>query len=169
MRVPLATSSRMSTLALVGLVAALCSACSSGGGIRLPAPPPDAAAPASPLEGEWTLTALQLTDGSTRRVTGFVRFDRFSNITLQAELAPDEPAARPPRTVVANFTAKAAAANGQFDFTGLSMGVGAERLAADAVAMDDWRAYEVSGSTLRISARERGGRPGAILIFERTR
>lgn len=163
-------SSRTSRLALAGIGAAICAACSSGGGgVRLPAPPADASAPASPLEGEWTLTGLQLADGSMRRVTGFVRFDRFSNITLQAELAPDDPAARPPRTVVANFTAKAATANGELDFTGLSLGVGPERLAADAVAMDDWRRYEVSGSTLRISARDPGGRATATLVFERAR
>jgi hypothetical protein len=80
------------------------------------------------LQGEWRLTAFQLADGSTRQVNGFLRFDRFSNITLHAELAPNEPVARPPRTVVADFTAKAQAGAGQFDYVGLSMGVGPERL-----------------------------------------
>ena len=76
-------------------------ACASGGGRSRPATsaPPPAADAASPLEGEWRLTSMQLADGGSRRVTGFLRFDRFSTITVKAELAPDEPVARPPRTV----------------------------------------------------------------------
>lgn len=148
-------------------------ACISGGGRRAPtvsAPAPAAGDSAgSPLEGEWRLTGFQLADGTSRRVTGFLRFDRFSNITLHAELAPDEPAARPPRTVVADFTAKAQPGDTQFEFAGLTMGVGPERLTDDAVNMAEWRHYELTGNTLKIFARDRAGRAGATLLFERTR
>jgi hypothetical protein len=112
---------------------------------------------------------MQLADGASRRVTGFLRFDRFSNISVHAELAPDEPVARPPRTVVADFTAKAQAGGAEFDYAGLSVGVGAERLTADAVNMAEWRHYELSGDTLRVSARDRAGRAAATLVFERVR
>ena len=112
---------------------------------------------------------LQLADGGSRRVTGFLRFDRFSNITVKAELAPDEPVARPPRTVVADFTAKARAGVGEFDYAGLAVGVGPERLTDDAANMAEWRHYELSGDTLRVSARDRAGRPAATLVFERVR
>ena len=147
-----------------------CAGCAGGGGRPGPvvsAPPPAAADLAAPLEGEWRLTGLQLADGSTRRVAGFVRFDRFSNITLHAEVQPDDPSARPPRLIVADFTGRAAVGDGEFTYAGLAMGVEAERLTVDAVPMDTWRYYEVEGSTLRISARDRTGRTGATLIFER--
>ena len=145
-------------------------ACASGGGRSRPATSaPPAADAASPLEGEWRLTSMQLADGGSRRVTGFLRFDRFSTITVKAELSPDEPVARPPRTVVADFTAKAQADGGEFNFAGLSVGVGAERLTDDAVNMTEWRHYELSGDTLRVSARDRGGRAAATLVFERVR
>lgn len=110
---------------------------------------------------------MQLADGSTRRMNGFLRFDRAGTMSVHAELAADEPAAHPPRTVVADFTTKASPADGRFDFAGLSMGVGAERLTEDAVAMEEWRHYEVSGRTLRLSARDRAGRVGATLVFEK--
>lgn len=158
-----------------GLVAAvlvaLTSACASGGGRARPAAgaPPAAADLASPLEGEWRLTAMLLADGASRRVTGFLRFDRFSNITVHAELAPDEPVARPPRTVVADFTAKAQTGGGEFAYAGLSVGVGAERLTEDAANMAEWRHYELSGDTLRVSARDRAGRAAATLVFARVR
>lgn len=160
----------MRGLAVVALVA-VTTACASGGGRSRPvtSAPPPAADAASPLEGEWRLSAMQLADGASRRVTGFLRFDRFSNITVRAELAPDEPAARPPRTVVADFTAKAQTGGGEFDYAGLSVGVGAERLTDDAVNMAEWRHYELSGNTLRVSARDRAGRPAATLVFERVR
>lgn len=156
---------------LAAAACALCAACASGGGGR-PAPPPSASAPAesrSPLEGEWRLTTLQFADGSSRRVTGFLRVDRFSTISVHAELAPDEPTARPPRTVIVDFTARASMGEGAFDYVGLSMGVGSERLTEDAVPMGEWRHYELSGDTLRLSARDRAGRAAATLIFERAR
>ncbi len=155
---------------VVAALVAVTSACASGGGrARPPAGAPAAADAASPLEGEWRLTTMQLADGASRRVTGFLRFDRFSNISVHAELAPDEPVARPPRTVVADFTAKAQAGGAEFDYAGLSVGVGAERLTADAVNMAEWRHYELSGDTLRVSARDRAGRAAATLVFERVR
>lgn len=154
----------------VALVAA--AACGGGGRrvgpvVTAPAPSPDA--PGSPLEGEWTLRALELADGSTRRVTGFVRVDRFSNITLHAELQQDDPAARPPRLVVADFAGRAAIEDGRLTVVGLAVGVEAERLTPDAVPMDEWRYYELAGPALRISARDRAGRTGATLVFERVR
>lgn len=157
----------------VAVLAAVASGCISGGGRRSPTvsspAPPAGGSVSSPLEGEWRLTALQLADGATRRVTGFLRFDRFSNITVHAELAPDEPVARPPRTVVADFTAKAQPGGTEFTFTGLAMGVGPERLTDDAVNMAEWRHYDLAGDTLRVFARDRAGRPAATLVFERTR
>lgn len=157
----------------VAVLVVVATGCISGGGRRAPtvsAPdPPAGGSLSSPLEGEWRLTALQLADGATRRVTGFLRFDRFSNITVHAELAPDEPVARPPRTVVADFTAKAQQGAGEFDYTGLTMGVGPERLTDDAVNMAEWRHYELAGDTLRVFARDRAGRPAATLVFERAR
>lgn len=156
---------------VVAALVAVTSACASGGGRSRPvaSAPPPAADAASPLEGEWRLTTMQLADGTSRRVTGFLRFDRFSNITVHVELAPDEPVARPPRTVVADFTAKAQPGDGAFDYTGLSVGVGAERLTEDAANMAEWRHYELSGDTLRVSARDRSGRAAATLVFERAR
>jgi hypothetical protein len=170
-RDPLPVVRRFVHGSLVGVMCLLCAACASGGGNR-PAPPPAVTTPAeapSPLEGEWRLTALQFADGASRRVTGFLRMDRFSTITVHAELASDEPAARPPRTVVADFTARASVGNGAFDYAGLSMGVGRERLTEDAVPMEEWRYYELSGDTLRLSARDRAGRAAATLVFERVR
>lgn len=160
--------------AAAGVAAALCTlavACASGGGGR-PAPPPTATAATearSALEGEWRLAALQFADGSVRRVTGFLRVDRFSTITVHAELAADEPAARPPRTVIADFTARASVGEAALEFAGLSMGVGTERLTEDAVPMSEWRHYELSGDALRLSARDRSGRAAATLVFERVR
>lgn len=155
----------------VAIVAtAICLSCGGGGGRARPAvsaPPPDTGTTASPFEGEWRLTGMQLGDGSTRRVSGFLRFDRFGTMTVHAELAADEPTARPPRTVVADFTTKASPADGRFDFAGLSMGVGTERLIEDAVAMEEWRHYEIDGRTLRLSVRDRAGRPAATLVFEK--
>ncbi len=110
---------------------------------------------------------MELADGSTRRVTGSLSFDRNSTLSLRAEVTPDDPSARPPRTVVADFTARAAAADGQFSFAGLSMRVGAERLTADAVPMNEWRHYELAGPTLRVSVRDGSGRRAATLVFEK--
>lgn len=144
-------------------------ACAGGGGVSRPAPAPStASAAASPLEGEWRLVGFERADGGPRAVTGFLRFDRFSNITVHAELTPDDASARPPRLVLADFTAKAAPSNGQFDYQGLSLGVDAERLTSDAVAMGEWRFFELDGDTLRLSARA-GGRPAATFVFERVR
>ena len=169
MRIPI-PSSLMRGLVVAALVI-ITTACASGGGRARPtaSAPPATAAAASPLEGEWRLATMQMADGASRRVTGFLRFDRFSNITLHAELAPDEPVARPPRTVVADFTAKAQTGGGEFDYAGLSVGVGAERLTDDAANMAEWRHYELSGNTLRVSARDRAGRAAATLVFERAR
>jgi hypothetical protein len=163
-------SSLMRGLAVAALVI-VTGACASGGGgrARPTATAPPAADAASPLAGEWRLITMQLADGSSRRVTGFLRFDRFSNIAVHAELAPDEPGARPPRTVVADFTAKAQPGDGAFDYAGLSLGVGAERLTEDATDMAEWRHYELAGDTLRVSARDRAGRAAATLVFERVR
>jgi hypothetical protein len=110
---------------------------------------------------------MQLADGSSRRMSGFLRFERSGTMAVHAELALDEPAARPPRTVVADFTTKASPADGRFDFAGLSMGVSAERLTEDAVPMEEWRHYEMNGGTLRLSVRDRAGRPAATLVFEK--
>lgn len=170
MRIPWPRSAGL--VRLVAVVAGIaCASCGGGGGGRRPvltAPPPSADV-ASPLEGEWRLTAFQLADGSSRRVSGFLRYDASATLAMHAELATDEPTARPPRTIVADFTAKASSDGGQFGFAGLSMGVGAERLIADAVAMEEWRHYELQGDTLRVSAFDRAGRPGATLVFERVR
>jgi hypothetical protein len=156
-------------LAVVAAAVIACVACSGGGGRRigLPAPAAPPAADASPLEGQWTLRSMELANGSTRRVSGSLSFDRNSTLSLRAEVTPDDPSARPPRTVVADFTARAAAADGQFSFAGLSMRVGAERLTEDAVPMDQWRHYELAGSTLRVSVRDGAGRRAATLVFER--
>jgi hypothetical protein len=147
--------------------AAIAAACASGGGgPRLPTPSPPAASqesgPRSALEGEWTLVSLE-TAGGPRRATGYLRYDRFANISVHAELAADDPAARPPRTVLADFTAKASPEGNELDYTGLQMGVGTERLAPDAAPMGEWRRYELSGDTLRLSVA--GG--NATLVFKR--
>lgn len=165
-------ASRLQRGLTVAALIVVTSACASGGGGSRPAtgvPSPPSGEVGSPLEGEWRLTSFQLADGSTRQVNGFLRFDRFSNISVHAELAPNDPSARPPRTVVADFTAKAQAGAGEFDYVGLAMGVGAERLTEDAVNMSEWRHYELAGDTLRVSARDRAGRAAATLVFERAR
>ncbi len=152
---------------LMSTVATHISCGGSGGGRRVTtapaeAPPATPAGPRSPLEGEWTLVGLEAA-GAARKVTGFLRFDRFANIAVHAELAADEPSARPPRTVVAAFTAKASPADGELGYTGLRTAVGTERLTEDAVRMDAWRVYDLSGDTLRLSVP--GG--GATLVFRR--
>ncbi len=146
--------------------------CGGSGGRIIRAPQaPAASASNDPardsLEGEWRLVSMQTIDGGSRRVTGFLRYDRFANITLRAELAPDDPAAHAPQTVVAAFTAKASPASGEFEYVGLSESVGRERLTPDAVAMSEWRHFEVSGQTLRVFVRDRSGQPAATLVFER--
>lgn len=161
---------RAQALLVVG-AAVVATACAGGGGGRLrtaPAPAASADASASPLEGEWRVVAFERADGGPRAVTGFLRYDRFSNITVHAELSPDDATARPPRVVVADFTAKAAPGNGEFDYQGLRMGVDAERLTTDAVAMNEWRHFQLDGDTLRLSAHA-GGRPAATLVFQRVR
>jgi len=145
-------------------------ACLSGGGRRVEPVPSAPGTPASsPLEGEWRLVALHLADGASRRVTGSLRYDRFATISVKAELAADEPAARPPRTVIADFTAKAQPQDGQFTFAALSSGTEPERLSQEAVSMGEWRHYELAGDTLRVSVRDSGGRATATLVFERVR
>ncbi len=62
--------------------------------------------------------------------------------------------------MVADFTAKASPSGGEFDYVGLQSGVGAERLTQDAVRMEEWRHFQVSGDTLRLSARGGGGDAG---------
>lgn len=133
-----------------------------------PAPSSGGERVGSPLEGEWRLVAFERADGAPRSVTGFLRFDRFSNITVHAELTPDDASARPPRVVVADFTAKAAPSNGQFAYQGLRMGVDSERLASDAVPMTEWRHFTLDGETLRLSAQA-DGRAAATLVFQRER
>ena len=64
---------------------------------------------------------------------------------------------------VAAFTAKASPADGELGYTGLRSAVGTERLTEDAVRMDAWRVYDLSGDTLRLSVP--GG--GATLVFRR--
>ena len=157
---------RFLTLVVVVAVAHV----SCGGGSRsVTRPPADAPAvsqpdgPRSEFEGEWRLVGFE-SAGGPRKVSGFLRYDRFATITVHAELAGDEPSARPPRTVLADFTAKVSPAGGQFEYVGLRMGVDSGRLTEDAVRMEEWRHYELSGDTLRLSAR---GQPGATLIFQR--
>lgn len=158
----------MACAVAVPLVAASC----GGGGRRIATSPPAPAASEvpgarSPIEGEWALTSLQMGDGSTRRVTGYLRYDRFSTLSVHAELAPDEPTLRPPRAVLTDFTTKATPSDGEFAFTGLQDGAPPERLAPDAVAMGEWRYFEVDGNTLRLFVKDRAGRPAATLTFER--
>ena len=84
---------------------------------------------------------------------------------MHAELAGDEPSARPPRTVVADFTAKANPSGGEFAYIGLQGGVDTGRLTPDAVEMEEWRHYQLSGDTLRLSLA--GG--AATLVFQRSK
>jgi hypothetical protein len=151
-------------LVAVGLIH---SGCGGGRAMRAPGGAPPASQSdgvRAQLEGEWTLVGLETTSGA-RRVNGFLRYDRFANIAVHAELAPDDPGARPPRMVVADFTAKASTAGGELDYVGLQSGVDAERLTPDAVRMEEWRLFQVSGDTLRLSVR--GG--SATLVFQRAR
>lgn len=165
MPAPISACSRVAVLAVV--TAIVHGGCLGGGSrvVRTPEAPAAAADPArSALEGEWTLVAMETASGS-RRVSGYLRYDRFANITVRAELAADDPTARPPRTVVAAFTGKASPADGQFEYVGLQSEVDADRLAQDAARMEDWRMYQVAGDTLRLSVR--GG--AATLVFQRVR
>ena len=124
--------------------------------------PADAAR--SELEGDWMLVGFEA-PGGPRKAAGFLRYDRFANISVHAELAGDEPSAQPPRTVVADFTAKANPTDGQFAYTGLQAGVDTGRLTPDAVEMQEWRHYALSGDTLRLSLA--GG--AATLVFQRSK
>ena len=159
---------RLLLATLLLTVGVLHSGCGGGGRVvRAPGSSPPASqsdAVRAQLEGEWTLVGLETASGA-RRVNGFLRYDRFANIAVHAELAPDDPAARPPRTVVADFTAKASPAQGELEYIGLQSGVDLERLTQDAVRMEEWRLFQVSGDALRLSVR--GG--GATLVFQRAR
>ena len=55
---------------------------------RRPANPSDG--PRAQLEGEWTLVGFE-TPAAAVACSGFLRYDRFANIAVHAELAPDEP------------------------------------------------------------------------------
>jgi hypothetical protein len=155
-------------LAALSVAAVMHIACASGGGRA--ARPPDAPAVGQPgphaeFEGEWRLVGLEV-GGAPRKATGYLRYDRFATITVHAELAGDEPSARPPRVVVADFTAKASPSGGQFQYIGLRLGVDRERLTEDAVPMEEWRHYQLSGDTLRLSVGG-GSQPAASLVFQR--
>jgi len=149
----------------VGLALTTWACGGSGGGIRAPQVPGASQSDTThaALEGEWRLVSMETASGA-RRVTGFLRYDRFSNLSVRAELAPDEPTGRAPQTVVAAFTAKASPAGGAFEYAGLTMDVGRERLTPDAVDMREWRYFELDGETLRVSAR---GGSSATLVFQR--
>ena len=158
-------------IAPIVLALAAWSCAGSGGRVMRASEAPPAAASTdatrAALEGEWRLVSMQTADGGSRKVTGFLRYDRFANLTVRAELAADEPAARAPQNVVAAFTAKASPVAGAFDYTGLSEDVGRERLLPDAVAMNEWRYFELDGASLRMFVRDRAGRPAATLVFQR--
>lgn len=161
----------LSLVAPVVLALAAWSCAGSGGRVMRAPDTPAAAAATDPtraaLEGEWQLVSLRMADGGSRKVTGFLRYDRFANLTVRAELAADEPAARPPQNVVAAFTAKAPPSGGAFDFAGLRADVGRERLMPDAVDMSEWRYFEIDGPSLRVFVRDSGGRAAATLVFQR--
>jgi hypothetical protein len=163
-----ATSSHRPLLAALLVAAVIVQPACGGGGRILRTPdstPPAASDPErAALEGEWTLIGLETASGA-RRVSGYLRYDRFANISVHAELTADDPGARPPRLVVADFTAKASPQGGQLDYVGLQTGVDADRLAQDAAPMGEWRTYQLDGDTLRLSVR--GG--GATLVFRRAR
>ena len=127
---------------------------------------PGAAAPASrpmpparELEGDWMLVGFEA-PGGARKAAGFLRYDRFANISVHAELAADEPSAQPPRTVVADFTAKANPTDGQFAYTGLQAGVDAGRLTPDAVRDGGVAALRAVGRHVAAVARRRRGDAG---------
>ena len=156
------------------MLALAASSCASGGGGSVRAPQAStgqAAGSTDPtrasLEGEWRLLSMQMADGATRRVTGFLRYDRFANLTLRAELEADDPAARGSHTVVAAFTAKASPGAGELEYVGLHDDVTPDRLTADAVSMAEWRYFELVGDALRLFVRDSAGRPAATLVFQR--
>jgi len=161
----------LSLMAPIVLALAAWSCAGSGGRVMRAPDTPAGAASTDPtraaLEGEWRLVSLQMADGGSRKVTGFLRYDRFANLTVRAELAADEPTARAPQNVVAAFTAKASPSGGTFDFAGLSADVGRERLMPDAVDMSEWRYFEIDGASLRVFVRDGGGRAAATLVFQR--
>ncbi len=167
---------RLSTAAVPLMLALAASSCASGGGGSVRAPQDStgqAAGSTDPtrasLEGEWRLLSMQMADGATRRVAGFLRYDRFANLTVRAELASDDPAASGSHTVVAAFSAKASPGAGELEYVGLRDDVAPDRLTADAVSMAEWRYFELGGDTLRLFVRDRAGRPAATLVFERGR
>jgi hypothetical protein len=115
---------------VVAALVLVATACASGGGRSRPATsaPPPAADAASPLEGEYH-------DAAGRRFTPRHRLPPLRSFLEHREgrTAPDEPVARPPRTVVADFTAKAQA-GGRVRLRAVG-GVGPERLTDDAANM----------------------------------
>ncbi len=148
----------------IAVVVAIHVSCGGSGQAMRTAPASQTNAARSELEGDWMLVGFEA-PGGPRKAAGFLRYDRFANISVHAELAGDEPSAQPPRTVVADFTAKANPTDGQFAYTGLQAGVDAGRLTPDAVEMQEWRHYALSGDTLRLSLA--GG--AATLVFQRSK
>ncbi len=156
------------------LLALAASSCASTGGAGVRTPQSSAGQSSGStdptrvsLEGEWRLVSLQMPDGTARRVSGFLRYDRFANLTVRAELASDDPAASGSHTVVAAFSAKASPGAGELEYVGLRDDVAPDRLTADAVTMAEWRYFELGGDTLRLFARDRAGRPAATMVFQR--
>lgn len=164
---------RFLSLMAPSVLALVAWSCAGSGGrvMRGPEAPAGAAATdptRAALKGEWQLVSMQTADGGSRKVTGFLRYDRFANLTVRAELAADEPTARAPQNVVAAFTAKASPSSGAFEFAGLREDVGRERLMPDAVDMSEWRYFAFAGPSLRLFVRDRAGRPTATLVFQRS-
>jgi hypothetical protein len=161
----------------VRLLAALLATCASacGGAVERVAttpPVPDAAQVEPRMVGQWELTAFEVRrEGEvlSRRARGELVYDAFANIAVRVELQPDDPEASPPRVVVLDFTAKAAAdpGRGELSYIGLQIRVPAERLVAEAVDAREWRRYSVEGDVLRLTVARADGSAQATLTWRR--
>jgi hypothetical protein len=159
--------------AVAGGLAVAAAAC-AGAAPRVSPGAPAAAAPRvePQLVGRWELVTFEVERAGARTVRmarGELTYDEFATISVRVELLPTDAAAAPPRIVVLDFTAKAAAdlARGEVTYVGLQARTPSERLAPDAVAADDWRRVAVEGEVLRLTAERADGSASATLTWRR--
>jgi hypothetical protein len=159
---------KRSGLAILATIGLLTAACLGGGGGRRPqvTPQPGTSPGLDVLRGSWTLVGLDAQ--GPKRASGRLTFDESNTISIRAELAPDEPAAFPPRVVVLDFVARVVAASrGELTYVGLRTRAPREELVPLATEPDAWHHFSIQGDTLEVWQEDGSGRRVGTLTFTR--